>query len=171
MTTKCNCNNCSAHIEFEEEHAGETAACPKCGLETVLYIPQKGLPTRRFPKLPSTNSGHDYAAHLVKVRSTSCYKTLRIVINVTFLAIKVIAGLCAVASAVSATLLRTPRLGTPFAANLGLAAISVIVALVFIALVHAVHQAALLLIDITDCSIRTALASEHPPVPVPEFQT
>ena len=37
-TSVCLCQNCSGKIEFETEHAGETTACPHCGLETRLYV-------------------------------------------------------------------------------------------------------------------------------------
>ena len=36
---KCNCNNCSNHLEFDSANAGEVVTCPKCGMETTLYIP------------------------------------------------------------------------------------------------------------------------------------
>jgi len=42
MLVKCNCNNCSAHLEFESGRAGAVIACPKCGIETTLYIPGNG---------------------------------------------------------------------------------------------------------------------------------
>jgi DNA-directed RNA polymerase subunit RPC12/RpoP len=35
----CPCNVCSAKIEFEPSRAGETIACPHCGMDTLLYIP------------------------------------------------------------------------------------------------------------------------------------
>ena len=39
MITKCSCNNCSEHLEFDESAAGSTVACPHCGMDTVLFIP------------------------------------------------------------------------------------------------------------------------------------
>jgi hypothetical protein len=39
MTAKCFCNQCSAHLEFDTDHAGEMITCPSCGMETKLYIP------------------------------------------------------------------------------------------------------------------------------------
>ena len=39
MLVKCNCNNCSAHLEFESVDAGSVIVCPKCGIETKLYVP------------------------------------------------------------------------------------------------------------------------------------
>lgn len=39
MLVKCICTNCAGHLEFEEENAGETIACPHCGFETVLTLP------------------------------------------------------------------------------------------------------------------------------------
>lgn len=48
--SKCPCNNCSAKIEFETGHAGETVTCPHCQLETVLFVPY-GAPTILAPPI------------------------------------------------------------------------------------------------------------------------
>jgi hypothetical protein len=39
MKTKCSCNNCSGHLEFDESAAGSTVVCPHCGMDTLLFIP------------------------------------------------------------------------------------------------------------------------------------
>ena len=39
MRVKCNCNNCSAHLEFESVDEGRIIVCPTCGIETTLYVP------------------------------------------------------------------------------------------------------------------------------------
>ena len=39
MIAKCSCQHCNGHIEFDAQHAGQTADCPHCGLGTVLFIP------------------------------------------------------------------------------------------------------------------------------------
>lgn len=39
----CLCQVCSGKIEFDASHAGESVACPHCGLETTLYAPQVKL--------------------------------------------------------------------------------------------------------------------------------
>ncbi len=36
---KCSCQYCNGHIEFDAAQAGETSACPHCGLETKLFVP------------------------------------------------------------------------------------------------------------------------------------
>jgi uncharacterized membrane protein len=36
---KCNCTNCSGHIEFDTVHVGQQVNCPHCGLDTVLFAP------------------------------------------------------------------------------------------------------------------------------------
>ena len=36
MITKCFCQHCRGHIEFEAEHTGTVVACPHCGKETTL---------------------------------------------------------------------------------------------------------------------------------------
>jgi hypothetical protein len=35
----CRCRHCDGGIEFEANQAGETVACPHCGLETLLFVP------------------------------------------------------------------------------------------------------------------------------------
>ncbi len=37
MLVKCICTNCSGHLEFEEENAGEKIKCPHCGWDTTLF--------------------------------------------------------------------------------------------------------------------------------------
>lgn len=39
MFSKCSCNTCSGHIEFDAAYAGQTVTCPHCGLETTLLLP------------------------------------------------------------------------------------------------------------------------------------
>lgn len=36
MIVKCICTNCSGHLEFEEENAGQQIKCPHCGWDTIL---------------------------------------------------------------------------------------------------------------------------------------
>ena len=36
---KCSCQFCNGHIAFAAEMAGQMVACPHCGLETKLFIP------------------------------------------------------------------------------------------------------------------------------------
>jgi len=36
---KCSCQFCNGHISFPAEMAGQMVACPHCGLETKLFIP------------------------------------------------------------------------------------------------------------------------------------
>jgi hypothetical protein len=50
---KCPCQNCNENIEFESEHAGQTASCPHCGMDTILFVPQVGgmfKPKATIPK-------------------------------------------------------------------------------------------------------------------------
>ena len=39
----CRCRHCDGGIEFDASQAGETVACPHCGLETLLFIPSADL--------------------------------------------------------------------------------------------------------------------------------
>jgi|SRR5208282_1340648 len=36
---KCSCQFCNGHIAFDAAMAGQVAACPHCGMETKLFIP------------------------------------------------------------------------------------------------------------------------------------
>jgi hypothetical protein len=40
MNSTCTCNLCSKQIEFESSASGQTVACPHCGMDTILFIPQ-----------------------------------------------------------------------------------------------------------------------------------
>ena len=35
----CRCQHCEGGIEFDTSRAGETVACPSCGVETILFAP------------------------------------------------------------------------------------------------------------------------------------
>ena len=49
MFEKCSCNHCSGHVEFDASHAGQVVACPHCGMETVLFVPQVPKPLNAKP--------------------------------------------------------------------------------------------------------------------------
>jgi Zn finger protein HypA/HybF involved in hydrogenase expression len=36
---KCKCQHCNQKIEFDSDSAGTTIPCPKCGLDTLLFVP------------------------------------------------------------------------------------------------------------------------------------
>jgi hypothetical protein len=38
MFSKCSCQNCGGHIEFDCAHQGQKITCPHCGAETVLAV-------------------------------------------------------------------------------------------------------------------------------------
>jgi hypothetical protein len=40
QTVKCNCNQCSGHIEFDAASAGQSVTCPHCGMDTILFVPE-----------------------------------------------------------------------------------------------------------------------------------
>jgi hypothetical protein len=60
----CRCQHCDGHIEFETNSVGEAVACPHCGLETKLYIPQ--TPLNKPPK-PANQSGPNTSPQDVNV--------------------------------------------------------------------------------------------------------
>jgi hypothetical protein len=52
MTAKCSCQHCNGHIEFDPDQAGQTIACPHCGLETALFVPStpaRAVPSKQTP--------------------------------------------------------------------------------------------------------------------------
>src|ERR1035437_5625982 len=47
---KCSCQFCNGHIAFPAEMAGQMSACPHCGLETKLFIPDVAkAPAAKIP--------------------------------------------------------------------------------------------------------------------------
>jgi hypothetical protein len=55
--TVCTCNHCSGHLELDAARAGETVQCPRCGSETVLFIPEVRIESapplrKRFASAP-----------------------------------------------------------------------------------------------------------------------
>jgi hypothetical protein len=64
MTTKCSCQHCNGHIEFDSADfvPGCIAQCPHCGLDTTLFIPAPPVvgqsPKKwRFKIYPTTTIG------------------------------------------------------------------------------------------------------------------
>ncbi len=58
----CNCNNCSGHLEFDASRAGEVVACPHCGMETTLYVPE--TPVSEAP--PPVLLGREPQVHIAE---------------------------------------------------------------------------------------------------------
>jgi hypothetical protein len=146
MIIKCNCNHCSAHLEFDAENAGQVIACPTCGIETTLCVPPPTDPLAA-PSSP--------AEALKKIRQQSCYRTLRSLIGLVQALCFIVAGLIALGSFVA----------IPFRFNEGIvgvasgavvAIVGLLWAFLIIVLAIAGKQAALLLVDIADCQIRLA---------------
>ena len=60
MINKCPCQFCNINIEFDTEDfkPGNTVNCPKCGLETTLFLPAPRvtpvLPVLQHPSAPKT---------------------------------------------------------------------------------------------------------------------
>jgi len=53
-SVKCSCNNCSEHLQFELQDAGKRIDCPHCGMETLLYVPQKYVASvKQAPTTPA----------------------------------------------------------------------------------------------------------------------
>lgn len=51
---KCSCSHCQGHIEFPEHALGVAAACPHCGVETILTVPEvTPVPPAPPPPKPS----------------------------------------------------------------------------------------------------------------------
>lgn len=72
---KCPCNNCSAHVEFETEQAGQTIACPHCGLDTILFLPrtEKPKPAAAQPTPKNSNlKPCPFCDHQVSITAPTC---------------------------------------------------------------------------------------------------
>jgi len=48
MFTKCFCQQCNGHIEFDAGYAGMPIACPHCGSQTILSIATEPLPPSKI---------------------------------------------------------------------------------------------------------------------------
>lgn len=110
MRVKCNCFNCSRHLEFETKDAGASITCPSCGMETRLYIPT-GTNTAPSPQTSAAAepSAPKIAASLrpvnaptaqqkeevvlAKVREGTAYKELREFISIGVALGRVLAGI------------------------------------------------------------------------------
>jgi hypothetical protein len=147
MTAKCNCNHCSAHLEFDSASAGSVTTCPTCGMDTTLYVPaQKPFaPITNRPAIPSSS-----AETLKQIRQQSCYGTLRRLIDLVQYIIFAIAALLAI-GAVTAFFIGS------FSGSAGIASgiLGWVLACVIFVLAIAMKQAALLLVDIADCQIQS----------------
>jgi hypothetical protein len=158
MNVKCTCNNCSTHLEFDSASAGQTVACPSCGIDTKLYVPT--LPPipkidkpAHMPSAAVSNPLAWTAAQTLRlVRQQTCYKTLRGLID-WVQAILIAAAALALIAAVAQFFLSTEEkdLGLRILALVG-TAFGCVLAVV---LAIAGKQAALLMVDIADCQIQT----------------
>ena len=54
--SKCSCEHCGAHIEFPDDAAGATVACPHCQGQTTLSTGQ--LQPERAAKMPAEGGRH-----------------------------------------------------------------------------------------------------------------
>lgn len=168
MLVKCNCNHCSAHLEFYSENAGQVISCPTCGMETKLYVPPP-MPVPKVEKptqkpsapivnplasdLPSSWNLVTPAESLKRIRQETCYKTLRDLIGLVQVVFFVVAGLLAIGSVASvfAGFAAAGPAGGIVSLILGL-----VIAVIIVVLAIAWKQAALLLVDIADCQIQLA---------------
>jgi hypothetical protein len=153
MLAKCNCNNCSTHLEFDPQNAGQSILCPKCGIETTLYLPP--APAAGFTKIKARQS--PYAQRLRDIRSATCYRTYRVVLDITF-------GVCQAAVALACIVYVVFTIWTAESPSAGRVVAFVLACLVapamVIGILRAAHQAALLVADIADCNIRLVEAEE-----------
>ncbi len=60
-SAKCSCIHCGGRLEFETAFAGERVACPHCGKETCLYLPDNPGEQSSLPA-PSGMYGQEDAA-------------------------------------------------------------------------------------------------------------
>ena len=161
MLTKCNCNNCSAQLEFESSSVGSIVTCPQCRLETRLFIPptpevptfEKATPELSTPMLNPMLTASSPAATLDSVRGGTCYGTLRGLVGVVQLLVFVLAGVVALSGVfgiVAGFRLHEAGLGL----SVGIPAFCGAVLLSVLGV--AGKQAALLLVDIADCQIQQA---------------
>jgi len=60
---KCSCSHCDGHLEFDTAYAGKRVACPHCGKETLLYIPDTASPPPTSSPAPAPTNPAVQAAY------------------------------------------------------------------------------------------------------------
>lgn len=83
MSAKCPCQNCNVHIEFEAAQAGQTVVCPKCGMDTLLFI-SPVQPTRAARPSPHPVFKKPMLTPLEGLRANTAYPGGRRVMNILF---------------------------------------------------------------------------------------
>jgi hypothetical protein len=166
MLLKCNCSQCSGHLEFESDHLGTVITCPTCGRPTKLVLPEvaegetdepAGASSARGMR-PAISAGSPKAT-LQAVRARTCYATLRSFINVFQIIFFVIAGLTAIAGVGEAIFMYRLTEGAPtnlFSIILVLTylVVGLVMATLLVLFGIAVKQAMLVVVDIADCQIQ-----------------
>ena len=84
MITKCPCQHCGVNIEFEAEYDGQFVACPSCGNQTRLLLPNSKPASPKLKPGPRQQPNSETKTHLEFIRDNSCYSTLRLVIGIIF---------------------------------------------------------------------------------------
>jgi hypothetical protein len=84
MQVTCNCNNCSAHLEFDSKNAGQVINCPTCGVETTLYVPPPPpIPNfEKFTERPSAPIGNPLTNLSSSTRETPILASVFYIIGV-----------------------------------------------------------------------------------------
>jgi DNA-directed RNA polymerase subunit RPC12/RpoP len=165
MIAKCNCNQCSTHLEFDSANAGQVINCPTCGMETTLYVPPPPAPKSATPISNPQEHQFPPAESLKQIRHQTCYQTLRSLINILQIFCFIFAGLIALGAL--ASIFDYSQIKTAVKTADGEATMAMMVfggrillglagAIVFVFLAIAGKQSALLLVDIADCQIRLA---------------
>jgi hypothetical protein len=146
MIAKTSCQHCGIHLEFDAESANQFISCPSCGQQTRLILPSpaKPSPQPKFNAPAAVPILSQTEKHLALIRKKSCYPQLRFIINVCFLLLLIAIGISALilvgaASDQDEGVLLVKRI----LFILGCASLAV-------ALLIAIRQSALLMIDIAD---------------------
>jgi hypothetical protein len=158
MIIKCNCNNCSTHLEFEAGNEGVIIACPSCGLDTRLYAPppppapvlppKEKLPLNQSVADPRKTVEASAPNALRQVRDSSCYKNLRGFITLVQ-AIWIFFSCLIIAGGFIPVLL-----GAWTVENIVYLVLSVLVGAAGIVFSFVMREASLLFVDIADCQIQ-----------------
>ena len=78
---KCNCQRCGQSIAFPTEIQGQDVACPHCGRETTLLIPQT-LVRKATPDYPNPSPNMQTGEKSVAVSTIVCSYLLCVLIPI-----------------------------------------------------------------------------------------
>jgi hypothetical protein len=143
MSAKCPCQNCNTHLEFDTKDAGQTIACPNCGMDTLLFMPQKPAKPILYETVQAASPPRKLSTKEA-LREQSAYKTGRTVVGVIFIFSVIGSILSAFGFAAEMATEQTQTIGLVGAAS----------SIASLLLIWAAKELAAAVFDMADCALK-----------------